>query len=104
MRANSEQSNYPTSKVRYDDDGWCSAQLGGDIFDPYLEVEFGQDVLFHAVVTEGFSTELRLLPSAYIEQYQVEIAGNDEHFRYVAVPKNMTSSTMSQPAVSRGKN
>ncbi|XP_065898539.1 uncharacterized protein [Dysidea avara] len=38
LRANSEQSNYLASEVRYDDDGWCSAELGGDIFYPYLEV------------------------------------------------------------------
>ena len=97
LRANSEQSNYLASEVRYDDDGWCSAELGGDIFYPYLEVEFGQDVLFHAVVTKGFSIEF--LSNVFLEQYQIEIAGKDEHFRYVAVSNNMTNSTVPPPAV-----
>jgi len=83
--------------VRHDDDGWCSAQLGGNILNPYLEVEFGQDVMFHAVVTEGFSSGF--LSNVFLERYQIEIAGKpDDHFRYIAVPKN---TTVPQPAVSK---
>ena len=97
LTANSEQRDYPASEVRHDDDGWCSAQLGGNILNPYLEVEFGQDVMFHAVVTEGFSTGF--LSNVFLERYQIEIAGKpDDHFRYIAVPKN---TTVPQPAVSK---
>jgi len=81
--------------VRYDDDGWCSAQLGGDIFNPYLEIEFGQDIIFHAVMTEGFSTGF--LTFVFLERYQIEIAGEDEHFRYIA----SNATTNLQPAVSK---
>jgi len=99
LRASSEQSDYPASEVRRDDDGWCSDQLGGGIFNLYMEVKFGQDIIFHAVVTEGFSTGF--FSDVFLEQYQVEIAGKDEHFRYIAAPINITNgSTELQPAVS----
>jgi len=77
----------PPSEATLGGDGWCSDQLGGDIFDPYLEVDFGTNVLFTAIVTQGFDATL-LQRELFLERYQVELARKDGHLWYLAEIKN----------------
>ena len=88
------------SQARLDDNGWCSGQLATNIFDPYIEVDFGMDVLFTSVATQGVppnALEILMfdITSRFIERYRVEIAGEDGHLRYIT-----PSANSSQPAVS----
>ena len=53
LRASNDISGYHASQAKFSDSGWCSSQLGTDIFDPYLEVDFGIDLLFTSVETQG---------------------------------------------------
>lgn len=92
---------FPPSGAKLDGHGWCSAELGADIFDPYLEVDFGTDVLFAAIVTQGFANSKYESPGSFkgvfIERYQVELARNDGHLWYLA---RSTNSSQAQAAVS----
>ena len=96
MRASNSRRGNPPSEGTLDGDGWCSGQLGGDIFDPYLEVDFGTNVLFTAIVTQGFGATL-LQRGFFLERYQVELAREDGHLWYLAAP---TNSSQEERAVS----
>ena len=99
FRASNARSGYPASETRLDDDGWCSGLLATDIFDPYIEVDFGIDLILTAVTTQGVpssATEfLTFIGNRVIEQYRVEVAEEDGHLRYITL-----SANNSQPAVS----
>ena len=81
------------TEARLSDNGWCSDDQPEPNNDfPYLQVDFGVDVLFHSIKTEGFSAYFR---SVFVQEYRVAVAGKDGQFHFI------TSSTdSSQPAVS----
>lgn len=83
LRASNSFIFHSASEAGLSGNGWCSRQLGGDIFDPYLEVNFNTSVLFTAIVTKG--DEIKRL---FIKRYQVEIARKDGHLWYLAKPSN----------------
>ena len=83
LKASNSMPYHRPSEARLNGKGWCSAQLGADIFDPYLEVNFGTSVLFTAIVTEGISGALPL-DGLFLERYQVELAREDGHLYYLA--------------------
>ena len=90
FRASNARNGYPASQARLDDDGWCSGQLATNIFDPYIEIDFGRDVLFTAVTTEEAD-------SSFIERYRVQLAGEDGHLQYITPS---TNTSQPEPAVS----
>ena len=100
FRASNSRSGNRASQARLSDDGWCSRQLATDIFDPYIEIDFGGDVLISSIETQGVPPTLAeralFIGSRFIERYRVEAAvGENGNFQYI------TPSTMSfQPAVS----
>ena len=84
--------------MRLSDDGWCSGQLATDIFDPYIEVDFGRDLLFTSVATQGLEPNLIesiFIPARFVERFRVEVASEDGDLQYVTPSLNS-----SQPAVS----
>ena len=83
------------SEALLDGNGWCSGQLGGDIFDPYLEVNFGTSVLFTAIVTEGFGGT-PVQRGYFLERYQLKLAREDGHFWYIAKPTDSNSSQLEE--------
>ena len=91
LTASNSIASHPPSEARLDDNGWCSGQLGADIHDPWLQVNFNASVLFTAIVTEGANGAKGL----FLERYQVELAREDDHLLYLA-----KTSNSSQPAVS----
>ena len=91
FRASSQTSGYPASEARLDDDGWCSGLLATNIFDPYIEVELNNDVLFSSVETAGVESVF------YTERYRIEVAGEDGHLQYITPS---TNSSQLEPAVS----
>ena len=93
FKASSQESDYPASQARLDDDGWCSGQLATNIFDPYIEIDFGRDVLFTSVTFEGVG-------SSFIERYRVQVAGEDGRHKFVTSSIN---SSQPEPAVSIGQ-
>lgn len=103
LRASNSRTDYPVTEARINDDGWCSGQQGENIFDPYLEVNFGQDVIFDSIVTQGFSItnilEATLLKPVFTERYRIEVAGENKQFQHIAAP-TMANSTNLNPAVS----
>ena len=76
-------------------EGWCSGQLGADIFDPYLEINFGTSVLFTAIVTEGFGGTL-VQKGLFLERYRVKLAREDGHLWYLGEPTNSNSSQLEE--------
>ena len=101
LRASNDISDNRASQARLSDDGWCSGQLATDIFDPYIEVDFGRDLLFTSITTQGFDPSfvesLIFVPERYIQQYRIEIAGEDSNLRYIIPSAN---NSQPQPAVS----
>ena len=95
FRASNARSGNPASQARRDDDGWCSGRLATNIFDPYIEVDFGRDVLFTAVTTKE-AIDI-FLNSSFIEQYRVQVAGEDGHLQYITPSIN---TSQPEPAVS----
>ena len=93
FRASNARSGYPASEARLDDDGWCSGLLATNIFDPYIEVDFGMDLILTAVTTQGVPSSIT--ETNIIERYRVEVAKEDGHLRYITL-----SANISQPAVS----
>ena len=81
--------------MRLSDDGWCSAQLATDIFDPYIEVDFGRNLLFTSVATQAVESSNIFVPARFVEQYRVEVASEDGDLQYLTLSLNS-----SQPAVS----
>ena len=90
FRASNARSDNSASQARFRDDGWCSGQLATNIFDPYIEIDFGRDVLLTSVTTEGAE-------SSFIKRYRVQVAGEDGRHKFVT-PIN---SSQPEPAVSR---
>ena len=90
FRASNARIGNPASQARLDGDGWCSVQLAANIFDPYIEIDFGRDVLFNSVATQG-------VESLFIERYRVEVAGEDGRLQYITPS---TNSSQLEPAVS----
>ena len=90
FRASNARRDYPASQARRYDNGWCSGRLATNIFDPYIEVDFGRDVLFTAVTTEEVN-------SSFIERYRVQVAGEDGHLQYITPSIN---TSQPEPAVS----
>ena len=90
FRASSQESDNPASQARLDDNGWCSGQLATNIFDPYIEIDFGSDVLFTSVTFEGVG-------ASFIERYRVQVAGEDGRHKFVTPSIN---SSQPEPAVS----
>ena len=101
FRASNDISDYRASQARLSDDGWCSGQLATDIFDPYIEVNFGRDVLFTSVTIEGLDLNSILnsfFPGEYfIERYRIQVAREDTSLLYIALS---TNNSKSEPAVS----
>jgi len=103
LRASNDIDGNRVSQARLNDDGWCSEQQGSDIFDPYIEIDFGRNVLFTTITTEGV-TDLEIpligisLSSFFIEQYTVEVAGKEGGLQYVIPLTN--NSQQAEPAVS----
>ena len=90
FRASNARSGNPASQARLRDDGWCSGQLATNIFDPYIEVDFGRDVLLTSVIIKG-------VESSFIERYRVQVAGEDGRHKFVTPSIN---SSQPEPAVS----
>ena len=88
--ASNARSDNPESQARFRDDGWCSGQLATNIFDPYIEIDFGRDALLTSVTTEGAE-------SSFIERYRVQVAGEDGCHKFVTPSIN---SSQREPAVS----
>ena len=96
LRASNDISGDYASQAKLSDSGWCSSQLATDIFDPYLEVDFGIDLLFTSVETQGLDGGFFGLGlDYYIERYRIEVAGDDGGLQYIT-----PSINSSQPAVS----
>ena len=64
--------------------------MATNIFDPYIEVDFGRDVLFSSVTTEGIpprtiivNDEPMTIPARFIERYRVQVAGEDGQLQYI---------------------
>ena len=99
FRASNARSGYPASEARLNDDGWCSDLLATDIFDPYIEVDFGRDLILTLVTTQGVppnaADTFLFIGNRHIERYRVEVAEEDGYLRYITL-----SANISQPAVS----
>ena len=99
FRASNARSGYPASEARLNDDGWCSGLLATNIFDPYIEVDFGMDLILTSVITEGVppstADTFLFIGNRHIERYRVEVAKEDGYLRYITL-----SANISQPAVS----
>ena len=99
FRDSNARSGYPASEARLNDDGWCSGLLATDIFDPYIEVDFGRDLILTSVITEGVPPNITASPTSIgdrlIERYRVEVAEKDGYLQYITL-----SANISQPAVS----
>ena len=99
FRASNARSGYPASEARLDDDGWCSGLLATDIFDPYIEVDFGIDLMLTAVTTQGVPSSITendtFIGNRVTERYRIEVAKEDGYLRYITL-----SANISQPAVS----
>ena len=99
FRTSNSRSGNRASQARLGDDGWCSRQLATDIFDPYIEIDFGRGVLFSSITTQGVppstAEALLLLGNRFIERYRVEVAEEDGSYQYVT-----PSASIFQPAVS----
>lgn len=96
LTASNSMTFHSPSEARLDDSGWCSGQLGADIFDPWLGVNFSANVLFTAIVTDGVRVA-PLTTRLFLESYQVELAREDGHFWYLAKTSN---SSQPEEAVS----
>ena len=58
-------------------EGWCSRMLGFSIHDPWLEVNFGTEVVVHGISVSGNNF-------SHINQFQLQYAnGEDETLQYV---------------------
>ena len=97
LRASNDIDGNRASQARLDDDGWCSGQLATDIFDPYIEIDFGRDVLFTSVTIEGLDFNSILPESYFIERYRIQVAGEDASLLYIALS---TNNYKLEPAVS----
>ena len=91
--------------MRLSDEGWCSDQLATDIFDPYIEVDFGRDLLFTSVATQGRepspAEQMIFVPERYIQRYRIETAGEDSGLQYITLSNSENNSeAQPQPAVS----
>ena len=95
LRASNSMIFHSPSEALLSGKGWCSGQLGADIFDPFLEVNFGASMLFTAIVTEGFGGTL-LQKGFFLERYQVKLAREDGHLWYLAKPTNSNSSQLEE--------
>ena len=99
FRASNSRSGNRASQARLSGDGWCSRQLATNIFDPYIEIDFGGDVLFSSITTQGVppntAEALLLLGNRFIERYRVEVTKEDGSLQYVT-----PSASIFQPAVS----
>ena len=100
FRASNSRSGNRASQARLSDDGWCSRQLATDIFDPYIEIDFGRDVLISSIETQGVPQTIvrRALSMGgqFIERYRVQVAtGENSNFQYI-----ISSAMNFQPAVS----
>ena len=93
FRASSQESDNRASEARLNDDGWCSGQLATNIFDPYIEIDFGRDVLFTSVINEGVG-------SSFVRRYRVQVAAEDGRHKFVT-PASINGS-QPEPAVSTG--
>ena len=96
MSASNSMKSHSSSEARLDDSGWCSGQLGGNIFNPWLEVNFSTNVLFTAIVTKGVAVT-PLTEELFLECYQLELAREDGQLLYLAKPSN---SSQPEKAVS----
>ena len=94
FRASNARSGNPASQARLDDNGWCSGVLATNIFDPYIEIDFGRNVLFTSVATQGVTSSDE---TVFIERYRIEVAGEDGPFQYITPS---TNSSQLEPAVS----
>ena len=95
LRASNDVSGNRASQARLSDDGWCSGQLGTNIFTPYIEVDFSRNLIFTSVATQGLPVFIGT--DRHIERYRVEVAGEDGDRQYI-IPS--TNSSQPQPAVS----
>lgn len=95
LRASNSMIFHSPSEALLDGKGWCSGQLGADIFDPYLEVNFGTSVLLTAIVTEGFGGTL-VQKGYFLERYRLTLAREDGHFWYLAKPTDSNSSQLEE--------
>ena len=94
LRVSNHITNYSASEARLSGNGWCSGQLGTNIFDPYIEVDFGRDVLLTSVTTEGLDF---LLSDYYIERYRIQVAREDASLLSIALSIN---NSKPEPVVS----
>ena len=92
FRASNDISDYRASQARLSDGGWCSGELATDIFDPYIEIDFGRDLLFTSLVTQGVDF---VFSDSFITRFRIEVAGENGYLQYIAPLLNI-----SQPAVS----
>ena len=97
LRASNDIDDNRASQARLNDDGWCSGLLATDIFDPYIEVDFGRDVLFTSVTIEGLDFNSIFPGSYFIERYRIQVAGEDASLLYIALS---TNNSKLEPAVS----
>ena len=94
FRASNDILNHTASQARLSDDGWCSGQLATNIFDPYIEIDFGRDLILTSVTIEGL--DFIFSKDFFIERYRIQIAGEDASLQYIALSNN----SKSEPAVS----
>ena len=97
FRASNDILNHTASQARLSDDGWCSGQLATNIFDPYIEIDFGRDLILTSVTIEGLNFNSILPGSYFIERYRIQVAGEDASLLYIALSAN---NSKSEPAVS----
>ena len=95
LRASNDISDYRASQARLSDNGWCSGQLATDIFDPYIEVDFGRDLILTSVTIEGL--DFIVSEDYFIERYRIQVAEEDGSLQYIALSAN---NSKSEPAVS----
>ena len=94
FNASNDISGNRASEARLSGDGWCSGELATNIFDPYIEVDFGRDVLFTSVAIEG----LDLIFDYFIERYRIQVAREDSGLLYIAALS--TNNSKLEPTVS----
>ena len=95
FRASNDINNHSASQVRLSDDGWCSDHLATDIFDPYIEIDFGRDILFTSVTIEGIDF---LSGDHFIKRFRIQIAAKKgASLQYIALSAN---NSQLEPAVS----
>ena len=95
LRASNDISDYRASQARLSDNGWCSGQLATDIFDPYIEVDFGRDLILTSVTIEGL--DFIVSEDYFIERYRIQVAEEDGSLQYIALSAN---NSKPEPAVS----